>query len=256
LIADCRKQAAGDERHRPLAAASWHAESEVEILIFVAFAILIVAGGIFSYYQNRKRREAFEALAARRGWNFSADRNNGLEQYYPGFSCLQEGSNRYAYNLLRGRSGDNNLLGFDYHNETYSTDSKGKRTTHHHYFSALILETPWPLKPLLIRDETLFDKFGEFFGVDDIDFESAEFSRKFYVKSPDRRWAFDVINQATMEFLLAAPRFTIQFADAKVIAYRSGQFVPEDFEQAEQVIQGILERLPKYLHTEWKGAQP
>ena len=61
---------------------------------------------------------------------------------------------------------------------------------------------------------------GEFFGFDDIDFESDEFSREFCVKAADRRWAFDVIHQATMEFLLAAPRFTIELAGPRVMAYR------------------------------------
>lgn len=42
------------------------------------------------------------------------------------------------------------------------------------------------------------------FGFDDIDFESVEFSRKFFVKSPDKRFAYDVIHPAMMEFLLAS----------------------------------------------------
>ena len=40
----------------------------------------------------------------------------------------------------------------------------------------------------------------------EIEFESTEFSKEFHVKSPDRRWAFDVLSQATMEFLLALPQ--------------------------------------------------
>lgn len=227
----------------------------MEILIAIVFVALIIAGAYFSHLQSRKRREALEALAARRGWTFYNSNDSSFEDRFPEFSCLQSGSNRYAYNILSGKSGADGFVGFDYHNETYSTDSKGNRTTDHHYFSGIVVQTGLPLKPLLIRDETLFDKVGEFFGVDDIDFESAEFSRKFYVKAEDRRWAFDVINQATMEYLLAAPRFTIQFAGGRVMAYRSNTFNPDEFEQAEQVVRGILDRLPKYLHTEWKGAQ-
>lgn len=228
----------------------------MQILIIVVILTLIIAGAFYSHHQNRQRMEALQALATRRGWSLKDGHDDSFESRFPEFACLQTGAKRYAYNVLSGRSGDNGFCGFDYHNETYSTDSKGNRTTNHHRFSAVILETNLPLKPLLIRDETLFDKFGEFFGADDIDFESAEFSRKFYVKAEDRRWAFDVINQTTMEFLLSAPRFNIQFAGSRVIAFRANIFVPDEFEQAEQVVRGIIDRLPKYLHTEWKGAQP
>lgn len=228
----------------------------MEIVVLIVVAVVVIAGAIYFHYQQQKRIAALRELASRRGWRFSAGHDSTLATRYGVFSCLDQGSNRYAYNVLNGPCGDYEFCGFDYHYETYSTDSKGKRTTHHHYLSVVVIETDLPLKPLFIRTETFFDKVGEFFGMDDIDFESHEFSRQFCVKADDRRWAFDVIHQATMEFLLAAPRFTIQFAGRRVMAYRGGTFTPEQFEQAEQVITGILDRLPNYLHREWKGVRP
>ena len=115
------------------------------------------------------------------------------------------------------------IWAFDYHYETYSSSKHGRRTNHH-YFSAVIIAPNMLLKPLFIRPEHFLDKVTEFFGYDDIDFESAEFSRKFYVKSPDKKWAYDVIGQPTMEFLLAAPRFTLQFAGGGVIACHGQTF--------------------------------
>ena len=46
-------------------------------------------------------------------------------------------------------------------------------------FSTIVVESDVVLEPLFIRPERLFDKVKEFVGIDDIDFESAEFSRKF-----------------------------------------------------------------------------
>ena len=111
----------------------------------------------------------------------------------------------------------------------------------------MIIESAIPLKPLHLRREHLFDKVSEFFGVDDIDFESAEFSRKFYVKSPDKRWAYDVIHARMMEYLLDAPTFSIQFAGSYVIAWRSSWFGPAEFEAGANLICGILDRLPGYV---------
>jgi hypothetical protein len=101
-----------------------------------------------------------------------------------------------------------------------------------------------PLKPLFIRKEGFFDKVGEFLGFYDIDFESAEFSREFCVKSPDKRWAFDVLHQRAMEFLLASPRFALDFQRDGVLATGSGCFNPQQFDDAVRVVTGLLDMLP------------
>jgi hypothetical protein len=226
----------------------------VEILIIVVFVVLIVVGGIVAHREAAKRREALAELAARQGWTFSASNDSSLSTHFGALKCLDQGANRYAYNVMRGNFRQRPIHAFDYHYETYSTDSKGNTTTHDHHFSVTVLETGLPLKPLFIRPEGVFDIIGEFFGLDDIDFESTEFSRAFHVSSSDRRWAFDVIHQATMEFLLAAPRFTIEIAGSRVIVYRDSCFDPPEFEAALAVSAGIIERVPNYLLREWKGA--
>ena len=225
----------------------------MEILIFILFAALIIGGAIYKYYRGEQRKQELSALAARHGWRFNTGHDAGMEDRLTAFTCLQQGSDRYAYNILEGPDGDRQVCGFDYHYETHSTDSKGNRTTSHHYFSALVVEVDLPLKPLLIRPESFFDKIGELFGFDDIDFESHEFSRRFCVKAADRRWAFDVVHQATMEFLLAAPQFTIQMAGRQVMAYREGLFSADQFDEALQVIGGIVDRLPTSVRKELKG---
>jgi hypothetical protein len=227
--------------------------STVPFVIFILFLGIVIAIGVYGYLQSEKRKEALLALAQRRGWSFRSDRNDGMENRYADFSCLQSGSGRYAYNILEGAVQQGRLCGFDYHYETQSTDSEGRTTTNHHHFSVVVIDTGLALKTLLIRPENFLDKIGEFFGFDDIDFESAEFSRRFCVKAQDRRFAFDVLHQATMEFLLAAPEFTIQFAGPFVMAHRNSLFQPVEFEKALDVLAGIIDRLPEYLLRELKG---
>ena len=220
------------------------------------YFLLYSAGSWISYYSflaAAQRRKELEAWAIAKELRFSADNNYSFDHRLPEFKYLQQGSNRYAYNIIQGHWQERSFLGFDYHYETYSTDSKGNRQTYHYYFSAIILSSKVPLKPLFIRPESFLDKITEFFGYDDIDFESAEFSRKFYVKAADRRWAYDVIHTRTMEFLLSAPLFTIQFDSTQVMAYRSGTFSTQDFEAATEVVRGILDRLPEYLVRQQEG---
>ena len=134
---------------------------------------------------------------------FDGEKRRDFDNYYPELKCLRRGSNRYAYNISSGQWGDVYATAFDYHYETHSTDSKGNRQTHHHHYSCLLLKPEHAMKPLLIRREGLFDKIKAGFGYDDIDFESAEFSKRFYVTAKDKRWAYDVIHTRAMEMLLA-----------------------------------------------------
>jgi hypothetical protein len=222
------------------------------VFFIVLFIALFVILAIYGARAAAKRQKELTAWAAANRLRFSEDHDADMDSRFPDFDCLGTGKDRYAYNIMDGEWEGRPFLGFDYHYETESKDSKGKTTTHHHNFSAVILRSAVPLKPLLIRPEGFFDKLAEFVGFDDIDFESAEFSRKFYVKSPDRKWAYDVIHQRAMEFLLARPRFTIQFDRAHVIAYNGSVFGATDFESAVRVSQGILDLFPEYLVQQQK----
>ena len=229
----------------------WRAVHIVIIVLIVAAVIGLVVWGAIA---ARKRREAIAAWAAAQGFTFERAHDASWDERWP-FACLREGSDRYAYNVMRGERGGRAVTAFDYHYETYSTDSKGRRTTHHHRFSAVIVDGDVPLQPLSMRPEHFFDKIGEFFGIDDIDFESAEFSRRFHVKAKDKKWAFDVISPKTMEFLLGQPQFQMEMQGRSVIAWRSSCFAPPAFEQALGVIEGILERLPPFLVRELQEKQ-
>jgi hypothetical protein len=217
------------------------------VLLFVGIGALVIWGMVWAHKVEKARQAALASWCASLSGRFDPSHDPSFDERYPGFSCLREGSDRYAYNCMEVDRPSRPFCAFDYHYETYSTDSKGRRQTHHHYFSGLILQSGLPLKPLFLRPEGFFDKVTELFGVDDIDFESTQFSREFYVKSPDRRWAFDVIHQATMEFLLASPRFTVESQGSHVMVRRNGKLKPEEFAAALAVADGILDRLPKYL---------
>ena len=223
-------------------------------LVFIAFFALIVVLIVFGSIAAAKRRKELQTWAAGKGFTFYTSHDYSFMDRYPEFGCLRQGEGgQYAFNVMRGVDRERQVTCFDYHFRTSSTDNKGRRKTRHHYFSAAILDTGLPLRPLLIRPEGFFDKITEFFGADDIDFESSEFSRKFFVKSPDKQWAFDVIHQESMEFLLASPRFTLQFSGRDVIVYGGGTFNAAKFEQALGVVHGLIDRLPDYLLQEMKG---
>ncbi len=94
---------------------------------------------------------------------------------------------------------------------------------------------------------------GEFLGADDIDFESAEFSRRFYVKANDRKWAYDVIHTRTMDFLMNAPKATIEFGMGEIAVYRTGRSRTAGYEQALATAAGLYELIPDFVVRQMKG---
>ena len=223
--------------------------------IFIVAAIILFA--VLDRQRKAKRRRELARWAQAKGLSFHPSPDSGVDDRFQQFKCLRQGDGgRYGYNIMEGIVGKRAICAFDYHYETHSHNSKGGRSTHHHYFSAVVVGAGLLLRPLFIRTETFVDKMAEFVGFDDIDFESTEFSRQFLVKSPDRRWAYDVLHQDTMEFLMNSPRFTLEFQGSRVIAYRGKTLSTADFEAALQVVTGILDRLPESLLSELSQSAP
>jgi hypothetical protein len=128
------------------------------------------------------------------------------------------------------------------------------RSTHNR--GVVILHCDFPTVPLFIRRESPLDRVGEFFGADDIDFESSEFSRRFFVKSSDRKWAYDVIHTRTMEYLMKAPAFTIEFGFGEIAIYKNGWFDLDRYEQALKLAWDLYEMIPDFVVRQMKGDGP
>lgn len=217
------------------------------ILLFILFVAIIIAAAIYASIAARKRREELFALATRLGLDFQFDENRALADQFGFLDKLAQGSNRYAFNIMSGRHREHDVLVFDYHYETHSTDSKGRRQTHHHYFSFFILMLPMSFPELRITREGMLSKIAQAFGYDDIDFESAEFSRSFCVRSKDKKFAYDVCHVQMMEYLLANRDLSIEIeANALALAFDSRLSAPQ-IELNLQRLLDIRSRLPDYL---------
>ena len=216
-------------------------------IVIVVVLVVIVISAIYGMLQARKRLEGLFELAQRLGLNFSAVEDYGLADRYGFLNQLAQGENRYARNVLSGTYQQNQVLVFDYHYETHSTDSKGNRTTQHHWFSFFILTLPAAFPELTIRRENFLIKIAEAFGYQDIKFESAEFSRAFCVRSPDKKFAYDVCNAQMMEYLLANRDLSIEIENQVLALAFDRCLAVEQIEFDLQRLVEIRSRLPEYL---------
>ncbi len=215
-------------------------------LLFGLMLVVVVVAAIYSHQREKERTAALRQFAGARGLSFDEGKRRGYHSRYLEFDFFDRGSNRYAENLLAGEVRGFPIEAFDYHYETHSRDSKGRRQTHHHRFSVVILESPFPLRELTVRPEGIFDKLSAAFGWDDIDFESAEFSRRFHVKSPDRRWAYDVLHPRMMEFLLSCPDHELHLAGRRLAVRGRSRFEAHEFAPAIEMGTTLIEGIPGF----------
>jgi hypothetical protein len=213
-------------------------EKLIFAVVIVLVALVLLSGIYFSY----KRRKDIAEWAMSKGLTYDGDKDRSFDSKYSNFKCLQMGDSRYANNIMTGLMSGRKFLGCDFH---YATGSGKSRQQH--CFSLVIIKSPIPLEPLFIRPENFMDKVAELAGFNDIDFESAEFSKKFYVMASDKKWAYDIIHPRMMEYLLASPKYSIQFETLSIIVYRDTTFSTGDFEGAAEVANGIFERIPDYV---------
>ena len=222
------------------------------ILIFIVFVAIMIIGGIFSHRRQKERQAALALLANDLGWSFDHARNHAHDSQFRQFSLFNTGGSRFGYNTLRGTLSVNNSrwvtqMG-DYHYVTKSGTGKNRSTTTHR-FSYLIVLMPYALVPdLKIRREGLFDRIGSFIGFDDIDFESAEFSDRFHVKSSDKRFAYDIIHPRMMEFLLADEPPTLEIRGNHCFIHtRQSYWTPEEFRTQIVWLQTFYELWPQHI---------
>ncbi len=218
-------------------------------LIFIGFAALVIGLIVFGAIQAKKRREAFQLLALELGFRFQSERDTSLADKFHFLQHLDDGSNRYAENILYGELDGRRAYIFDYHYETYSRDSKGRRQTNHHWFSVFTLQLSERFPELIIKPEGLFSKLGQMLGFDDIDFESHEFSKRYSVKSRDKKFAYDFCNAQMIEFLLTQQNLIIEVErDVLSLTFR-GRLAVEQIRPNITRIQRIRSLMPNYLFT-------
>ena len=221
----------------------------VEVLFIAGFVALIVVAAVFGHLAAKKRREAMLSLAARLGLRFDPGKDRDIARQYKFLDKLRVGDNRYAFNILSGKYQSHDVMAFDYHYETHSTDSKGNRETQHHYFSFFLLQLPVSFPELVIAREGFFSKVAQAFGYDDIDFESHEFSRKFCVRSPNKKFAYDVCNARMIEYLLANDDLTIEIENRALAVSFGSRMSPEQIERNLNRLIAVRSLMPDYLFS-------
>jgi hypothetical protein len=122
--------------------------------------------------------------------------------------------------------------------------------------SVVIVDTEFDFPILTISPEMATDRVGAVVGLTDIDFESEEFSRNYRVWSPDKKFAYEVVNPQTMQLMLRLLRWEIRLCKGTLIYHRGLLLDPEEVSSAIEFGRQFLGFIPDFVKQQFRAGGP
>lgn len=174
-----------------------------EIAIVAVIGVLAIVLTLVMKSVNQKRDAEIRSFAQRIGFRYLGTDRTGLEANLVDFYPFGRGAGQRVRNRLSGRRGTIDFELFDFLFEQAGFSHDGDRDTME--VSVVVATAPVSLPHVTFTPETFFLRVGKAAGLQDIDFESDEFNRKYRVAAEDRRGAFDLLHPQMIDYLLKHP---------------------------------------------------
>ncbi|MDZ7815545.1 MAG: hypothetical protein U5N86_05955 [Planctomycetota bacterium] len=178
-----------------------------ELIVFALFVLVGLIGSAIGFWLMMRKRAALRLFAEHNALSYSrADVFNVLGRS-GGIQLLNAGHDRVVHDIVYGTHRGLSVCFFHFKYKTGSSSS-GRSRDRTHRRNGLLVVAPISLPGhLYVRAENFLDSLGELSGVyDDIDFEHSSFNDKYYVKSDNKRMAYDFFGRDMIEFFYMLPR--------------------------------------------------
>lgn len=234
---------------------------EAGILLFGGFFVLVLVVGWLAGQAAKKRQADLLALAQELGLRvyeppppgcFSvglrigeiADTSGATTQFQH-FQLFQTGHSKQVGTVLTGQRGEVEWWLFDYQ---YTTGSGKNQSTHSHTVIGAI--PPFSMPWMSIRPQNFLDTIGAAIGVRDVQFESEEFNKKYYVRASDERACFDLLHPQMLEWLLSVGRVNLEFSPRSFMWVLSGRAATSDMRAVVGIMEQFLALVPDYVRED------
>lgn len=241
-------------------------------IFFGLFVLLFIVVGIISSNQQKKRYAELRALADKFNLTFlesgfpisnpsSLFNLFGVDNSTPDFPfsadfltffpTFNRGSAQTIEPAMIGRDGDgNNWFLFDYR----YTVSSGKSSTTYRY-SIVIAQTPVMFPTMSLAPENVGFSVGKFFGMRELQVESEEFNKRFFIKTTDEKMSVDLLHPMAIEMFLRQPLFEWQTSGPFVMLHISSLATAAQYETMTNCIREFLATIPTYYRQDYGGTR-
>lgn len=216
------------------------------LLVFLVIGLVVIVGAAAAHLWNQKRIAAIRIEAEKQGLRFDRCRDRELPKQFLPIPIFSEGRWQWTTLKLIGTHCKETVTVFELCCEIVRSGHKGS-SRHLKHYQGVILELPKTFPFLLLRPEHLLDKMGTMVGIDDIDFESHQFSQRYHVSCEAKKFAYDFFHIRMIEtFLLQKPHcFAIH--QNHLVIYEPGFLQPHHISKHQKTIIHIREQMPAYL---------
>ena len=210
----------------------------------------MVIAFFYAIARAKRRAAAWQKLCRRYNFQFEGSWFSifsspvRISPYWEFFQLFSRGHSHKVIYRGRGEYRGYSIEVCDYQ---YTTGSGKSRQIHH--FTPLFVHTPGQLGKIIIRPEGFFDKLAAIIGFNDIDLDSREFNKKFYVKSPDKKYAYDLLHPRAMEHLLKHSGVTVETGGRSYLFYYDGKISLREVPAFLDAGIDFAELLPGFLKT-------
>jgi hypothetical protein len=215
-----------------------------QCVLMGAMLVIVALVAYFAWLSAEARRKAWAAFAESLGMSYSRDDPFDTVRTWR-HPIFGHGHSRRVANVMSGEYRGHAMRCFDYR---YTVGSGKNSHTYHYTLVALI--PPVPFKPIVIRPEGLGDRLAAMVGMNDIDFESQEFSDRYCVQCADGRFAYDILHARAIEYLLAQRNLAIE-GDPVAVLFRPASAghlaIPDGVRGMLDVGSGFLDLVPEYM---------
>jgi hypothetical protein len=222
----------------------------------VLLAILIggaaMAAGLVSlsmFLGERNRAHALATSAKRHGLCFSA--MDHFDCASPPFGLFREGDGRGTENVMWRATEKVPIRAFDYWFYDESEDGNGSTHRSYHRRTCATADVGWMWPKLSLAKESLVSRAAGALGARDLEFESEEFNRTFFVTSEDRRFANVFLDAQMIDLLASTKGFVELEVHNRWILLHTERLKGEELPALFKLTEAIVARVPALVYEMW-----
>lgn len=226
-----------------------HTADPFPLFFLIFLGLMLVVGVIWFLAWRARRRRILQMTqeAANLGLTFEEKSLENLPKTFSDlapFRQARQGGRPRVRNVIRGRFRTREVRFLDF----IYTVRTGK-SSHDVVLGVAIVLLPdsWP--ELSIVPEHFGHKVWDAVGGEDIDFESEEFSRKYWVKATDRKFAYDVLHPRAMEHVMPAPWQRWHLSGNALCLWHDRPGRPSDVRPVLEALVAFLDLVPRFASS-------
>ena len=203
---------------------------------------------------ERNRDRLLVASAKRAGLSFSPQ--DPFDCAGPPFDLFRQGDGRGTQNVMWRPNAEHPIRVFDYWWYDEYEDNNGVAHRSYHRRTCATAEVGWLWPQLSLTKEGLVSKAASVLGVRDIEFESEEFNRTFYVTSEDRRFANAFLDAQMIDLLAATKGFVEMEVKNRWILLYTERLKGNELPPLYKLTETIVARIPRLVYEMWPVSTP